>query len=136
MPVSSYGACQTENKDVFTVAKLVENAIRNLVLKDKRKDVIFDPNNKFAQIDISPSSGMLVFHFTLRGEKRSLYLHFDCDSDYADEIPGKKLLWSVNQWGAYEEIINAIGKALSHLGPVYALMNDCDGRKFDRLATL
>jgi hypothetical protein len=134
MPISSHGVCRTEIKDVFTVAKAVESALRTLVELRKCKDVIFDKDNQFPQIDISPSCEMLVFHFTLRGDRRSLYLHFGCDRDYAEEIPGKKIIWSVNQWGAHAEIILSVGKALAQLGPIYTRMNDCDDSRFERAA--
>jgi hypothetical protein len=131
MGVDSKGICLTKNKDVFNICKQVEKALDNLVGIYKNPKVRVDKENLMKSVEINPMCEMVIFHFYIKGEQRSLHLHFGCDSDYREEgLLGSKLIFSVGMWGMYEEIIYSVADALLDHGPVFTKLNDCDSSPF------
>lgn len=132
MSVDSKGVCITPNKDILSVAKIIGNAVDDLVKANKSKTVRFDKDNTFIKWELVPICDMIVGEFTIKGEKRRLHVHFGCDSDYQQEgFLGSKIIFSLGCWGENEEIFNVVSDALSSLGPVFTKMNDCSDDPFE-----
>ena len=132
MGVSAKCLCQTDNKNVFEVAGVIEKALRSLTKKYKDPSKRADSQNKIGVQEMSATSQMLMFNFTVQGEERLLHVHFSCDCD-SPEFGDKKLICSLGAWGLSDEIITTVAKALQVYGDTHVMYNDASSEGYTRL---
>lgn len=134
MGVDTKGFIDTSNKDVLLVTSLVTQALNRLIVTERR---IMFPEPKLARskeareqfqpptVTLLPDLEMANVDFVFNGEKRSLKLHFTCDSDQKEYCP-KSLSLRVGCWGYGDVHVKTVLHALSLLGPAWFDANDSD----------
>lgn len=134
MSIDTKGFLLSDCKDVLLLSNLVGQAIHGLIL-DECKTVLGEAGLKrsakaremfgYPEYRLIPDSGMLDISFTFHGEKRSMKMFFDCDSDRIEYGP-KSISITLGCFGYSDLFIKTALHALSMLGPVYFDHNDGD----------
>ena len=71
-------------------------------------------------------------HFGI-GENRRIFVTNICNSDYKRIYDGEKIIFDLNVWGKYDEIMKVIAEPLKEFGRVFYDFNDCDEFDFVEL---
>lgn len=134
MATGTKGFVLTKCKDVFFVCDRIERALNKLI-QPGWKEQLFSAQSKageakppqFVRVSatLSAGSGLVQFHFTYKGENRTLWLNFHCDYDQRSYGPSS-ISMSLNRWGESELFVKTALQAISMLGPVYFDADDCD----------
>ena len=143
MSISTTGFIVTELKNPFPLLGLIEQVIRKLLYphwnarleREARRDGVF-PNAEFSSPVFklnTPSSGSVQTSFTYKGEQRTLWVHFLCDSDYGEVSEGSKVILSLGDYGMSRPLLRALLQPLSVFGAAYLDESDCDDRGPERL---
>lgn len=135
MGISAKVVCITKDQNVFKVAKVVEKGLKKLLSEYKSKATRIDPDNRVQRVELSTIGEMISFEFTINKEVRSLSVCFGIMSDYEELGPGPRIVLSVGTWGKSDEIIMAMCKTMSELGPTFYKFNDCSEPDFTKYET-
>lgn len=69
--------------------------------------------------------GSFYINFTVRSEKRNLFITHTCSNDYSEIYKGDKIIFSLGCWGMSEEIMMVVAHAVKEFGDVYYVYDDC-----------
>lgn len=98
--------------------------------KYKDEDVKFTNTVKIAAYDME----MLTLRFGCGDTSFRMLSVFPRDfNDYSDIIDGNKLVFSIGNWGKYNEIMRIVAIACETFGDVYYDHNDCDDEGFVKI---
>jgi hypothetical protein len=132
MSVCTKGVVVTPFKNVMLVCCLVESALNTLISTERKirypdGTPRQEARERYRNIEfsLSASMGMVRATFTFDGDRRSLSIFFDCDSDHSELAP-RTLSMSMGCSGESELFVKTTLHALSILGPAYFDENDCD----------
>lgn len=138
MGVDTKGFLLSDCKDVMLLANLVGQAIHGLISAEC-KTVLGEAGLKrsakaremfgYPEMVLKPDSGMLCIQFTFHGERRTMHMFFDCDSDRVAYGP-KSISMTLGCFGYSDLFMKTTLHALSMLGPVYFDHSDCDDIPF------
>lgn len=75
--------------------------------------------------NIRYDKGCFSMYFTVDGEKRNLFINYDCEHSDTDVHEGEKIYFSLGKWGKCAEIMHIIAQSVREYGDVYYQINDC-----------
>lgn len=135
MGINTKGVVVTGCKEVMFVCERVEAALSKLIRPYWRlyryDHLVSDTQPAYAmpEMRILPSSGTVQFFFRYAGQQRTLWLHFECDSDNLALGP-QSLVMSMGCWGDSELLVRTALDALSPVGPGFMDVSDCDNEGY------
>jgi hypothetical protein len=136
MSVSTKGIVDTPCKDVFFIMDQVEQAVKALVRPGwKRWMQTEGPLFEMPTVELVANSNAAKVHFTIEGDRRTLWVFFRCDEDnttYAHQ----SISISLGAWGDSCSILRAVLGSLSMLGPCYLEESDANNVGYQRLAEM
>lgn len=69
-----------------------------------------------------------MFVFSYDGKARVVNMITNCGFDYKDVDDNEdKIIFSINNWGSSEKIINLIADTIKDYGKTYKIVDDCNG---------
>lgn len=128
MSTSTKGVVVTPSKDVFFIIRLIEVGLNRVIRAAHRRA---HPEQRLTATEafqlcttrLVPSTESASVQFIYAGEKRALFVFFQCDSDHADLSPTSISL-SLGCWGSSEILMRAALAALAPLGDRYFERSD------------
>lgn len=114
MGVNTVAFIATNETNVFRIVKAAEVALRaHLRVKAPGANLLEQNRNTRVDTSISSWGRMVALDFSDDGKGRSLTIHFDCHSDYAEIHQGRKIILSLGRWGNSVELIQVAGRAIA-----------------------
>jgi len=129
MSVSTIGILQYVEKDVFKVRKAIKAYL----------NTIDDPNVMIGGVPVRSGftctvdlqDGFFVVHFWDGKARRTMYVFFNCDSDYPTY--GPCVIFSLGAFGEAVHTISEVLKQCQTLGAGFLNENDCSDKPIVKL---
>lgn len=98
------------------------------LFRDKDSDInkdLKDFSNGIISCETHDFESFSIF-FTIKGEKRRLFVTHSCSNDYSEIYKGEKIIFTLGCWGMSEKIMMVISEVVKEFRDVYYDYNDCD----------
>ena len=130
MGCDTKGFIVTDNKDIWEVVAKIRKFLATRFSKKKSTYV-----NQIASVGadyrLSDFSKFITVNFRDSEDDRTLFVFFDCDSDYASVKSGPKIIFNLGCWGKSDELI--LGILAQFDGEKYYRYNDYDDKEWERV---
>ncbi|MDO9179087.1 MAG: hypothetical protein Q7U16_12350 [Agitococcus sp.] len=138
MSMSTKGVVCTTCKDICFIVSQVERAIKLLVYPEWKKERLtkiadIPPLFQLPTVELTAMSYAVQIHFTIVGEKRSLWIFFRCDKDNL-ALAAASISLSIGAWGQSVEVMHAALDSLAMLGDCFLLANDCSDKAYEQVS--
>lgn len=144
MSVSAILFVTTKNSNIHLVMPKVMKALNVFIRAELDKEVIKQGNYSRTQLTLKDdnwTNGCSLRSYDFEsfnidfgvGEKRTLFATNGRSCDHSKIYEGEKIIFLINVWGRYDEIMKVIAEPLKEFGRVFYDFNDCDDQDFVEL---